>query len=84
MKVMSGHYNGPETCRTAFVIPDHMAILLLLLFLYKSNIREIMKKVLKVFTVLYKELDYTGLESEGLVENQATTPSIHKISMTPF
>jgi len=31
MKVKSGHYNGPETCRTAFVIPDHKAILLLLL-----------------------------------------------------
>jgi len=29
MKVKSGHYNGPETCRTAFVIPDHIAILLL-------------------------------------------------------
>jgi len=25
MKVKSGHYNGPETCRTAFVIPDHIA-----------------------------------------------------------
>jgi len=33
MKVKSGHYNGPETCRTAFVIPDHIAILLLLLLL---------------------------------------------------
>jgi len=32
MKVKSGHYNGLVTCRTAFVIPDHKAILLLLLF----------------------------------------------------
>jgi len=30
MKVKSEHYNGPVTFRTAFVIPDHKAILKLL------------------------------------------------------
>jgi len=38
MKVKSGHYNRPETCRTAFVIPDHKAILLLLLLWTQRNV----------------------------------------------
>jgi len=38
MKGKSGHYNGPETCRTAFVIPDHIAILLLLLLLFTTSV----------------------------------------------
>jgi len=33
---MYWYYNGPVTCRTAFVIPDHKAILLLLLIFEKN------------------------------------------------
>jgi len=50
MKGKSGHYNEPETCRTAFVIPDHTAILLLL-FCHRYNRISFKKELLENFHV---------------------------------